>query len=74
MDQEQARRAKQRLAAILRGDPAVNGVGLTCQHGQWMIRVNVLADAPKPKIPKTFEGVTVCVRQRSGLPRAHSLV
>lgn len=59
--QDEARAAKDELATLLRGDPRVNGVGMTRWHGRYAVRVNVVDQANAPDLPQHVHGVEVRV-------------
>ena len=53
---EQARAAKEALAAALQGHPAVSGVGIARAGEGYEIKVNLRAPAP---VPEEVDGVPV---------------
>lgn len=57
-DLEQARAAKDKLAALIADRPAVNGVGIAPFEGGFCIKIN-LAQPPDEELPQEFEGVPV---------------
>ncbi len=59
---EQARAAKNKLAALLRDLPELNGIGLTRAGDGFAVKIN-LSGPPGPGtvIPAIFEGVPVLV-------------
>jgi hypothetical protein len=54
-----ARVAKREVAARLRDDPRVVGVGITRWHGRYAVRVNVVDAGDAPAVPSTVHGVSV---------------
>ncbi|HTX11635.1 MAG TPA: hypothetical protein VME22_23640 [Solirubrobacteraceae bacterium] len=58
-DLEHARAVKDQLAECLRGEPAVNGIGVTRHHGGWAVKVNLVRPAPQLRLPKQIDGVEI---------------
>lgn len=58
---EQARAAKDELAAHLRDDRRVSGVGIVRWHGRYAVRVNVTDEHDRPAVPDRVRGVEVRV-------------
>jgi hypothetical protein len=57
--QDDARVAKDALAAQVADDPRVSGVGLTRWRGRYAVQVNVAESSDAPVLPKRIYGVTV---------------
>jgi hypothetical protein len=55
----QARRAKERLKALLGSDENVVGVGLTKGTGGYVVKLNLRAAPGMPNLPAVIDGVPV---------------
>lgn len=55
----QARRAKARLKALLGSNENVVGVGLTKDATGYVVKLNLRAAQPNPKLPAVIDGVPV---------------
>lgn len=53
------RQVKREVAAQLRDDPRVVGVGITRWHGRYAVRVNVVDDRDAPVVPSAVQGVEI---------------
>ena len=56
-----ARAAKRHLAARLKGQPNINGVGVAPAPGGWTLKVNLVDPDPRPQVPRIVDGVDVLV-------------
>ncbi len=69
---EDARVAKEAVAAQLRDDPRVGGVGITRWRGGYAVRVNVVDESDVPELPTRIHGVEVQIVTVGGIrPHFH---
>lgn len=69
-DRNTARAAKSQVHDLVRGDPRVNGIGLTHEGASWAVKVNVLDSSDYPELPSAVDGVPVVVRDVGGISAA----
>ena len=58
-DLQHARAVKDQLTERLRGEPAVNGIGLVRHNGGWAVKVNLARPAPYLRLPGRIDGVEI---------------
>jgi hypothetical protein len=58
-DLQRARAVKDQLTERLRGEPIVNGVGVTRDRGGWAVKVNLVRPAPQLRLPSQIDGVEI---------------
>ncbi len=58
-DLQRARAVKDELTERLRGEPAVNGIGLAHLQGGWAVKVNLVRPAPQLRLPDQLNGVEI---------------
>ena len=58
---QRAREAKDRLVPRLREHPDVNGVGLARAGDGWVVKVNLVREAPDLDLPAEIDGVPVSI-------------
>jgi len=73
-DRYAARAAKTRLAAALRANEHVNGLGLANRKGDWVVKVNLTTDdrGSRSRIPAEVDGVSVVVEVVGDVQRARA--
>ncbi len=59
----EARAAKREIAALLRDNPVVNGVGLARRGGEYAVKVNLVADDTELRrsLPGSIGGAAVLI-------------
>jgi hypothetical protein len=64
---KRALQAKEKMRAILKDLPGINGIGVTWDdNGQLCVRVNIafeIKDSDRQKIPSRIEGVPVLIEE-----------
>ena len=66
------RKAKDRLAALVKDRPWYRGIGIARHHGDLILRLNVSPTAKLGKLPKTFNGIPIEIVRIEGYERRHS--
>jgi hypothetical protein len=56
-----ARAVKEKVAALVAGEPSVRGIGISHEDGGYAVRLNILSGPRPQKIPDEVDGVPIRV-------------